>query len=333
MLEARRAEFGGDWFAERFVAGARAQRRHHRVAVRAARAARRRAPVRRLSGGQARDRRLRREVGRRQLRVPQHGPLVRRRARARARAERLALACWELFALDGYARVDFRVDASGMLFVLEINANPCLSPDAGFAAALEQAGIGYGDAIGWLIADARAARAYGARPHDASRPPFAIASGRRPADVPALRRLVASTRRFLSEERAIALELLEERLDARGEERLLVLLRGARRRAPRLCGVGARAADRAHLRPLLDRRGARGAGAGHRPGAARARRARRRRSRRRQSVHRNVVAEGVSSGRGGSIARPATGEWRALRDFYAPGDHKMMFCKVIRGRR
>ena len=71
-----------------------------------------------------------------------------------ARAERLALACWELFALDGYARVDFRVDASGMLFVLEVNANPCLSPDAGFAAALAQAGIGYAEAIGWLIADA-----------------------------------------------------------------------------------------------------------------------------------------------------------------------------------
>jgi len=42
-----------------------------------------------------------------------------------------------------------------MLFVLEINANPCLSPDAGFAAALEHAGIAYSDAIDWLVADAR----------------------------------------------------------------------------------------------------------------------------------------------------------------------------------
>ena len=42
-----------------------------------------------------------------------------------------------------------------MLFVLEINANPCLAPDAGFAAALAQAGIGFDEAIGWLIADAR----------------------------------------------------------------------------------------------------------------------------------------------------------------------------------
>jgi D-alanine-D-alanine ligase len=65
-----------------------------------------------------------------------------------------------LFALDGYARVDYRADAAGFLFVLEINANPCLSPDAGFAAALEHARIGYGDAIGWLI-DAARRRAYG----------------------------------------------------------------------------------------------------------------------------------------------------------------------------
>src|SRR5690606_34720353 len=40
------------------------------------------------------------------------------------------------FGVGGYARVDFRVDATGKPWILEINANPCLSPDAGFAAAL-----------------------------------------------------------------------------------------------------------------------------------------------------------------------------------------------------
>jgi D-alanine-D-alanine ligase len=70
------------------------------------------------------------------------------------RAAELARACWDLFALDGYARVDLRIDESGRPWVLEINANPCLSPDAGFAAALAQAGIAYGDAIGWLVSDA-----------------------------------------------------------------------------------------------------------------------------------------------------------------------------------
>jgi hypothetical protein len=56
---------------------------------------------------------------------------------------RLTLDCWRLFRLTGYARVDFRVDKLGQPWILEINTNPCISPDAGFAAALEQAGIGY----------------------------------------------------------------------------------------------------------------------------------------------------------------------------------------------
>ena len=49
--------------------------------------------------------------------------------------------CWRLFGLRGYARVDFRVDAEGRPWVLEINVNPCLSPDGGFHAALERAGL------------------------------------------------------------------------------------------------------------------------------------------------------------------------------------------------
>jgi D-alanine-D-alanine ligase len=67
---------------------------------------------------------------------------------------RLALECWALFRLEGYARVDFRVDERGSPWVLEVNANPCLSPDAGFAAALAEAGIGYEAAVATLIDDA-----------------------------------------------------------------------------------------------------------------------------------------------------------------------------------
>jgi len=66
----------------------------------------------------------------------------------------IALQCWHLFALRGYARVDFRVDLNGKPWVLEINTNPCLSPDAGFAAALEQANIKYHEAIGLIIDNA-----------------------------------------------------------------------------------------------------------------------------------------------------------------------------------
>ncbi len=66
----------------------------------------------------------------------------------------IAIRCWDHFGLSGYARVDFRVDTTGNSWVLEVNANPCLSPDAGFAAGLEQAGIPYTDAIERIIADA-----------------------------------------------------------------------------------------------------------------------------------------------------------------------------------
>jgi D-alanine-D-alanine ligase len=66
----------------------------------------------------------------------------------------IALAIWHLFGLRGYARIDFRIDQQGNPFVLEINANPCLSPDAGFAAALEQASIRYADAIDSIIRSA-----------------------------------------------------------------------------------------------------------------------------------------------------------------------------------
>ncbi len=70
------------------------------------------------------------------------------------RLEVLALRSWDLFGLSGYARVDFRVDAQGRPWVLEINANPCLSPDAGFAAALKEAGISYIEAISHILVSA-----------------------------------------------------------------------------------------------------------------------------------------------------------------------------------
>jgi D-alanine-D-alanine ligase len=66
---------------------------------------------------------------------------------------RIAMRCWDLFGLCGYARVDFRVDAQGRPWILEVNTNPCLSPDAGFAAALERAGITFPQAVERILAD------------------------------------------------------------------------------------------------------------------------------------------------------------------------------------
>ena len=65
--------------------------------------------------------------------------------------ERIALECFHLFMVRDYGRVDLRVDDHGRIHVLEVNANPCLSPDAGFAASAREAGLSYGDMIGMIV--------------------------------------------------------------------------------------------------------------------------------------------------------------------------------------
>jgi D-alanine-D-alanine ligase len=62
-----------------------------------------------------------------------------------------AQQCWRLFGLNGYARVDIRLHADGTPYVLEVNANPCLTRDAGFAAAAKQGGIDYETMIRRII--------------------------------------------------------------------------------------------------------------------------------------------------------------------------------------
>ncbi|NJK85489.1 MAG: ATP-grasp domain-containing protein [Bacteroidales bacterium] len=51
------------------------------------------------------------------------------------RIQKICLKCWDTFHLKGYARVDIRLDEDENIFVLEINGNPCISPDSGFIAA------------------------------------------------------------------------------------------------------------------------------------------------------------------------------------------------------
>lgn len=139
-----------------------------------------------------------------------------------AELKRLALRGWEVFGLGGYARVDFRVDAAGTPWILEVNANPCLSPDSGFAAALEQAGIPYADAMEQIVGAAAKGGA-GRSTLDARR---AGAQGRAqpacptvtwryevtPADIESVRDVTASTGYFHDYEIPVAVELVEERL-------------------------------------------------------------------------------------------------------------------------
>jgi D-alanine-D-alanine ligase len=64
-----------------------------------------------------------------------------------AQLKEMAMQCWHLFELNGYARVDFRVDEQGKPWILEINSNPCLSADAGFMASCVASGMTLDSAI------------------------------------------------------------------------------------------------------------------------------------------------------------------------------------------
>jgi len=67
---------------------------------------------------------------------------------------RLSLRAWEVFGLQGYARVDMRIDTQGHPWILELNANPCITADAGFIAAGERAGLSYAQMIVAIVEDA-----------------------------------------------------------------------------------------------------------------------------------------------------------------------------------
>ncbi|WP_211341231.1 GNAT family N-acetyltransferase [Desulfoglaeba alkanexedens] len=134
----------------------------------------------------------------------------------------LAKACWRLFGVSGYARVDFRVDSSGNPWILEVNANPCIAPDSGFVAAAERAGLTMESVVAWIL-------------QDMDRPPDANPPGRRkmtpcfafdaaaerglkmrsdvlPEDIQAVRDLIGASGFFSAEEVEVAAELVEERL-------------------------------------------------------------------------------------------------------------------------
>jgi D-alanine-D-alanine ligase len=81
----------------------------------------------------------------------------------------LAVDCWQLFEMAGYARIDFRVDSRGQPWILEVNANPCLSPDAGFVAALLRADLPLVRAVEWIVEDALRLRVQGSGVGDGGR--------------------------------------------------------------------------------------------------------------------------------------------------------------------
>jgi D-alanine-D-alanine ligase len=71
---------------------------------------------------------------------------------------RVALAAFRATGCRDYARVDMRVSDAGEVYVLEVNGNPDISPTAGFAKALEAAGIEYDSFIHRMVKNAYARR-------------------------------------------------------------------------------------------------------------------------------------------------------------------------------
>ncbi len=72
----------------------------------------------------------------------------------RGKLQELAAAAFRTMGCRDYARVDFRTDAKGRPVILEVNPNPDISTNAGYARALRAAGIAYADFWGLMVKNA-----------------------------------------------------------------------------------------------------------------------------------------------------------------------------------
>jgi D-alanine-D-alanine ligase len=241
---------------------------------------------------------------------------------------RIALSCWRLFRLRGHARVDFRVDESSGPWVLEVNTNPCLSPDAGFAAAVERSGIGFDTAIARIVADIG--------PPMAARPsaglsrvvPGPFRTSVHPADAGAVRDIVTSSGFFSAAEIDVAVELVEEHLSKGETSGYLFLFAEEDGRTIGYACYGPIACTTASydLYWIAVHADHRGHGLGRRLAA---------------EVERLIAARGGARVYAETSSRPQYQPTRAfyercgyardaeMEDFYAPGDGKVVYVRVL----
>jgi ribosomal protein S18 acetylase RimI-like enzyme len=108
--------------------------------------------------------------------------------------------------------VDFRVDERGQAFVLEINSNPCLSPESGYLEAAALVNLAPRDVLARIL-EAALTRAEEVRGGD-----IEFRERIEPADCAALRRLVLEAGVFSDAELELAVSLAEDALTHGAEE-------------------------------------------------------------------------------------------------------------------
>lgn len=75
-------------------------------------------------------------------------------AEMEAELKDIALRCFHIVGCRDYARVDFRLSAQGEPYVLEVNPNPDISDDAGFARSARTYGLTFTETVGKIIESA-----------------------------------------------------------------------------------------------------------------------------------------------------------------------------------
>lgn len=68
-----------------------------------------------------------------------------------ARLKETALRCFRIIGCRDYARVDFRLAADGTPYVLEVNPNPDISDEAGFARSAKAYGFTFSQIVGKIV--------------------------------------------------------------------------------------------------------------------------------------------------------------------------------------
>jgi D-alanine-D-alanine ligase len=129
-------------------------------------------------------------------------------------AERIretAIKAWAVTGCHDYARVDLRLDADGQPVVIEVNANPDISPDAGFAAALDAGGVAYARFVAGLLRNMGCRETPSSPPEAVAAPDVVIRRTDR-SDRQAILDMLRETGVFYEHELDVALEVLDEAL-------------------------------------------------------------------------------------------------------------------------